>query len=272
MAMSHRERSVCSPLNEGPFDPCARSRGQWLISFNPQERPKIRLFCFPYAGGDANVFRDWTVAMPEGVEVIGVQYPGRGCNQELPPISNCDELVSQLQVMMAPLLGIDFAFFGHSNGALISFEVARSLFAEPKGRMRHHFLSAKSAPHLSNDMRKICGLEDDEFIRAIREMGGTPPDVLDDARLMQRLLPRLRADFAIGERYVFRPGAGLACDVSVLRGEYDDSVDGELVKRWSELTTGRVSQYSIDGDHFFLSSHKSQVVALVRAALLEYAL
>ncbi|OJH34841.1 thioesterase II family protein [Cystobacter ferrugineus] len=240
-----------------------------MIAFNPQARPRLRLFCFPYAGGDANIFRDWAAAMPEGVEVLGVQYPGRGTNLALPPISDCDEMASQLLAVMTPLLGINFAFFGHSNGALISFEVARRLHDELKGRMRHHFLSAKSAPHYPNNRSKISGLNDEDFLRAIRKMGGTPQEVLDDARLMQILLPRLRADFALGETYVFRPGPTLTCDVSILRGESDHLVDGEFVQRWSELTTGGASQYAIDGGHFFLNSHKSQVVALVRAALLE---
>lgn len=267
--MSRPAVSNSTAIDPGWVDPRAPSRGQWLISFNPQPRPRMRLFCFPYAGGDANIFRDWTVAMPEGVEVIGVQYPGRGCNQDHPPISNCDDMVSQLRVVLAPLLGIDFAFFGHSNGALISFEVTRSLSAESKGRMRHHFLSAKSAPHIMNNKNKLSGLDDEDFVLAIREMGGTPPEVLNDAWLMQRLLPRLRADFALGETYVFRPTARLGCEVSILRGKYDVSVDGEFVKRWSELATGRVRQYSIEGGHFFLHTHKSQVMAIVRTALIE---
>lgn len=271
-AMSHPAESTANDTDPRSFDPETRSRGHWLIVFNPQPRPRMRLVCFPYAGGDANVFRDWAVAMPEGVEVIGLQYPGRGCNQYLSPISNCDEMALQLKAVVAPFLGIEFAFFGHSNGALISFEVARSLSAETKRRMRHLFFSAKSAPHLLNSRYKLSDLDDENFVRAIREIGGTPSEVLDDAWLVQRLLPRLRADFALGETYVYRPSAPLECDVSILHGEYDHSVDAESAKRWSELTTGDVRQCSIEGGHFFLHTHKAQVQAVVRAVLLECAL
>ena len=108
--------------------------------------------------------------MPDGIEVIGVQYPGRGCNQYLPPVSKCDEMALQLRAVLAPFLGIEFAFFGHSNGALISFEVARSLSAETMSHMCHLFLSAKSAPHVLDSRYKISDLNDENFVRAIREM------------------------------------------------------------------------------------------------------
>jgi medium-chain acyl-[acyl-carrier-protein] hydrolase len=271
MTVSRPAESTATPIDPGSFDPETRSRSHWVIVFNPQPRPRMRLVCFPYAGGDANIFRDWAVATPAGVEVIGVQYPGRGCNDYLPSISNCDEMVSQLRAELAPFLGIEFAFFGHSNGALISFEVARSLSAETKSRMRHLFLSAKSAPHVLDNRYKISGLDDENFVRAIREIGGTPSEVLNDAWLVKRLLPRLRADFALGETYVYRPSAPLECAVSILQGEYDDSVDSESANRWSELTTGRVRQCSIESGHFFLHTHKAQVLALVRAVLLECA-
>jgi medium-chain acyl-[acyl-carrier-protein] hydrolase len=271
MAASRPAESAAPAIEPGSFAPETRDRGRWVVVFNPQPRPRMRLVCFPYAGGDANIFRPWAGEMPDGIELIGVQYPGRGTNQGVPPINSCDQMVSQLRAVLDPFLGIEFAFFGHSNGALISFEVARSLSAETKSRMRHLFFSAKSAPHVLDKRARISGLDDENFVRAISELGGTPAVVLNDAWLVQTLLPRLRADFALGETYVYRPSAPLDCEVSILRGENDDWVDDESARRWSELTTGRVRHCSVEAGHFFLHTHKRQVLALVRAVLLECA-
>lgn len=258
MAMSYPAESGAEVVNSGVFDSKTWPCNQWVIVFKPKLRPRMRLICFPYAGGDANVFRNWSVAMPEEVEVIGVQYPGRGCNQPVTPISNCDELTSQLTVALAPFLGIAFAFLGHSNAALIGFEVARSLSAGAKSRMRHLYISARSAPHVLNHRNGISGLDDKSFVHAIREMGCTPPQVLYDPWLVQKLLPRLRADIALGETYVCRPSVPLECEVSVLQGEDDELLDNKSTKRWCELTTGHVRQFSVPGGHFFLNTKYSQ--------------
>lgn len=106
-AMSRPAESTSKVIDPRSFDPETRSRGHWVIVFNPQPRPHMRLVCFPYAGGDAKIFRDWAVAMSEGVEVIGLLYPGCGCNQYPPPISNCDEMAVQLGAVVAPFLGIE---------------------------------------------------------------------------------------------------------------------------------------------------------------------
>lgn len=238
-----------------------------LISFKPVARPRLRLFCFPYAGGDANIFRDWVPAMPADVEVIGVQYPGRGGNRAAPLIDNCDDLVSTLRRSMLGLLDVDFAFFGHSNGALISFELARTLHGRRRLHLRHCFVSARVPPQLSEFRRKICQFDDRQFVDAIRAMGGTPTEVLEDERLMELLLPRLRADFAVGETHQFRPGEPLACDMTILQGRFDEAVGPGLGSRWAELTTGAVEHHLIEGGHFFLHSHRSDVVAIVRREL-----
>jgi surfactin synthase thioesterase subunit len=244
---------------------------RWLLRFKPLASPRVRLFCFPPAGGDANIFRHWQALLPDGVEVIGIQYPGRGRNQEA-LLRSCEEVVSALLALLPPSLGTDFAFFGHSNGALISFELARNLGLEHRQRMRHHFLSACSAPHLARDGRRTSELSDDEFLRKLRDMGGTPPRVMDDADLMRMLLPRLRADFHVSESYVFRPGAVLPCDLTLLRGSRDLAVDGARVARWAELTTGRWTEHVIEGDHFFITSHAAEVVGLIGATLSDHVL
>ncbi|MBI3776934.1 MAG: thioesterase [Gammaproteobacteria bacterium] len=257
-------------MSHSPIDhPLARSLSDrnWLIWFNRESELRLRLFCFPYAGGDANIFRAWANAMPTGVEVIGVQYPGRGANDAVPPIDRCDEMVARLHMVMSPWLQGDFAFFGHSNGALISFELARRLVPDESRHQRHHFFSGRIPPHLSTGLKKISSLADEEFLRELRNIGGTPLELLGDRELMNLIVDRLRADFALGENYVFQPGRPLACDISTLHGDNDDLVDGDLVKRWSELTKGCAHHYVLSGNHFFLNSRRAEVLMILRLKL-----
>jgi len=246
----------------------SRDVGQ-LVRFNQHAQPIARLFCFPYAGGDANIFRSWVNGVPNGVEVIGVQYPGRGIHNGSGAISSCDEMVSLLRSAMLPWLDRDFAFFGHSNGALISFELARALAPEQRKLQRHHFLSARVAAHVSSGRKRIGALPFADFIREVRAIGGTPQELLDDQQLMRVLAPQLRAEFALGENYQFKPGPLLACEITTLQGTNDCVVNGALVERWTELTTGRAQHHVVDGDHFFLGSRQENVLSIVRSRLHE---
>lgn len=241
----------------------------WLIPFNRQAAPDLRLFCFPYAGGNANVFRDWAFHVPPGVEVIGVQYPGRGGHDVRDAIDRCDEMVAALYPVMRPWLDTGFAFFGHSNGALISFELARRLTREEAQHQQHHFLSARVAAHTHTDRRKISALSHEAFLRELKDIGGTPVEVLQDSCLMNLIESRLRADFALGENYAFHPGPMLDCNISTLHGAEDRLVDGERVRRWAELTRGSAQHYLVPGDHFFVNSRRAAVLAIVRSKLLE---
>lgn len=260
-----------APDAHRPDGASAERAARWLLRFKPLQNPRLRLFCFPPAGADANIFRAWQPSLPAGVEVIGVQYPGRGCNQE-PLLRTCDDIVKSLVTLLPPRLVVDFAFFGHSNGALISFETARNLNSERRQRMRHHFLSACPAPHLPRNRPKLSGLGDEAFIQKLRDMGGTPARVLNDTELMRMLMPRLRADFHVGESYVFRPGAALPCDITVLGGSRDKAVDAEQLPPWAELTRGRWTAHVIEGDHFFITSRAEDVVGLIDRTLSHHVL
>ncbi|MCX4030110.1 thioesterase [Endozoicomonas sp. SM1973] len=239
----------------------------WFVIFNPQEKVRIRIFCFPYAGGDANIYRDWALNMPDGVEVVGVQYPGRGGNTE-PLISCCDEMVARLYSVISPMLNVNFAFFGHSNGGLISYVLVGRMSDKQKSNHIHLFISARSPAHLDLTRKKISHLEKHEFVQEIKEMGGTPEAVLKDEGLIDYLIPRLRADFRLGESYRYRKGGEqIECAVSILFGSDDGLVDN--VDRWSDLVVGEFSTYELAGGHFYIHTNQQAVIDIVLLQLNE---
>src|SRR5262249_13687929 len=105
--------------------PTARER--WLACARPRPQADIRLFCFPYAGGGASVFRGWADGLPASVEVCPVQLPGRGTRFREPAFTRLPPLIEALAESLRPHLDRPFAFFGHSLGALVAFELARYL-------------------------------------------------------------------------------------------------------------------------------------------------
>jgi medium-chain acyl-[acyl-carrier-protein] hydrolase len=215
------------------------------------------------------VFGDWCALLPAAVEVVAVQYPGRGVRFGEPLITSCDEIVATLAEQIAPFAQRPFAFFGHSNGSLVSFELARTLQARGNFQQRHHFIAAKRAIHLPRETPMRHTLSDAEFILKLHELGGTPTEVLRNRELTALLLPALRADFSLAETFTLQSMTPLQADVTLLRGRHDSAVSEDDMNRWRELLRGTVETHCFEGGHFFIRTHKRQVLELVRGKLLE---
>src|SRR5690348_1059575 len=97
----------------------------WFISYKPDTKVRLRLFCFPYAGGAAVIYRAWSRLLPEGIETCSIELPGRGTRMHEPPFTQLGLLIEAITPAILPYLGKPFAFFGHSMGAIISFELTR---------------------------------------------------------------------------------------------------------------------------------------------------
>ncbi|HEX8719944.1 MAG TPA: thioesterase II family protein [Pyrinomonadaceae bacterium] len=222
--------------------------------------PAVRLFCFPYAGGGAAIYRSWGGILPKPVEVCAAQLPGRGTRMREPAVSDLGALVRALADALENDLDRPFAFFGHSMGALICFELARHLRERGAPQPVHLFVSGRRAPQLPSTQRVIHDLPEPEFVEELRRLQGTPPEVLEHPELMQLLSPLLRADFSLAETYAYAPGPPLDCPVSAFGGLQDEEVGREELEGWKEQTTGRFKLRMMPGNHFFLDEGRQPLL------------
>ena len=229
-------------------------KNQWLVYHQPNPQAKQRLFCLPYAGANSNIFRSWPAALPT-VEICSVELPGHGGRSAEVPFSQFAPLIKVLVQHLRPHLDKPFAFFGHSLGALLSFELTRILTNEHEPF--HLFVSGCRAPQLPlRSGRTTYDLPEAEFIEELRSLSGTPKIILDDVNLMRLLLPMLRADLALDQTYTYIPGRPLACPISVFAGVDDSEVTRGEIEAWQEQTSASFSLRFFPGDHFFI--HTSQ--------------
>lgn len=233
----------------------------WISRPAPPPHARLRLFCFPYAGGTAADFRAWPSRLPTGVDVVAIQLPGRANRVREPRFMSLTPLVEVLQEVLRPHLRPPFAFFGHSMGALIAYALARRLHAADGSRPVRLYVSGHRAPHLPSRDPPVHSLPDREFLDELRQLNGTPEEILRDAELRELMLPLLRADFAIAETYVHVPGEPLDCPVLALGGRDDPLVSEPEVRAWRETTTGPFRHRMIPGDHFFPQQARGLVLA-----------
>ena len=245
--------------------PTATNR--WLVKAAPAKEARLRLFCFPYAGGSAVTFRRWHEALPPDVEVIAVQLPGRGARRAEAPFTNMRPLVEAVAAVVAPHLDRPFALFGHSMGAAIAFELVRQLRRLYGAEPYHLFVSGRRAPHLPDTERPLHNMPEPEFVEELRRLNGTPPEVLAHKELMELMIPLLRADFSVAETYLLQPGEPLSCPLTAFGGVHDEHVEHEALAGWREHTTGPFAMKLFEGDHFFVETSRPLLLRAMAGAL-----
>jgi len=227
----------------------------------PNEKAKIRLFLFPYAGGGPAVFGKWLTELDTQIDSFIAHYPGRGSRHNEPLIKKIDTLVEELAKTIQPLLDKPFAFFGHSFGGLIAFELAKKIQTQAL------FISGCEAPHLPNPHPPIHHLTDAEFIRSLQELDGIPLEAADNSELMGVLLPMLRADFEAFETYQ-SDSHQLNCPIIAYGGLNDPRVSHEQLEGWASHTNAGFRSQFFPGDHFFIHDNKSDIIASINSELI----
>jgi medium-chain acyl-[acyl-carrier-protein] hydrolase len=227
----------------------------------------VRLFAFPYAGGGVAAFRGFAEALPTTVELVVVRPPGREVTLREPPWVAMPEAVAGLLASIVPALEPPFAFFGHSLGGLMAFELARALVASGRPAPSHLVVSGRRPPEDPPCAEPIHALPGQRFREGVRRLGGTPREIIDDDELFALFEPTLRADFQMYETYRFVPGPALPCPLTVFAGTADGLAPPDTMARWRPHTASRFGLRLFPGGHFFLHEQTAAVAAALGEVL-----
>ena len=229
----------------------------------------MRLFCFPFAGVGASVYRGWADALGSDVDLRIVQLPGREARLKDQPMASVDAIVAALCGAMGPLLDWPYAAFGHSLGGLIAFELLRALRDGGAPAPEHLFVSASRAPQLANPHPPLRHLPDLALLRHVDERycGSVPRAVMESAELRAFLVPPLRADLTALETYTYRTAPPIACGISVFGGTSDSTVPSAALEGWREQTSGSFRVRMVQGGHLYLQSARAVLVDAIRSDL-----
>jgi medium-chain acyl-[acyl-carrier-protein] hydrolase len=244
------------------------SADMWLFRPAPRPNAGMRLFCFPYAGVGASMYRAWPSYLPAGLEMCAVQLPGReGRLQEVPFVSFRD-LVEVTVGGLRPHFDRPFALFGHSMGGLLAFEVARLWIALGGKPPVHLFASGQRAPHLPPPHAPIAHLGHDAFVTEVRRRyDGIPEEVFRSPELMELLLPTLRADMAALEGYAHVAGPPLECPITAYGGSEDPEATETEIAGWARYSRTTFRYRILPGNHFFIQTSRAAVAGDVGTAL-----
>ncbi len=210
-----------------------------------------RLFVFPHAGGGAAASP--ADGLPE-CNVVRVRLPGRESRLAEAPFERMPPLVTALAGAIDSHLNVPFAFFGHSMGAVIAFELARELRRRGKPLPEILIASSARAPQFRRNHVPSPAPTREAFVEELRRLEGIPAEALDDPALMRAILPALEADSALYRSYVYGEEPPLACPIRAYGGERDPNVREEHLAGWREQTTGSFALRVFPGGHFYLNT------------------
>jgi surfactin synthase thioesterase subunit/acyl carrier protein len=243
------------------------TKSRWFPNIESYSQAQMRLFCFPYSGAGASLFRDWSQAVRPNLQVCPVQLPGREERIEESPVEQLTFLIEELIAELQAFLDMPFAFFGHSFGALVSFELARTLRRKNLPQPIHLFASGSPAPQTPIPVMSIHQLPDDEFAETLRQLGGTPESILKNPEFARVYLPPLRADIKILETYVYNTESPLDSPITVFSGKQDSLVSQNDASAWRDQTLGKFDIQLYAGDHFFLHKNFATLLNKIQSDL-----
>lgn len=246
------------------------SSGSWVACVQPNPKANLRLFCLPYAGANAGVFGSWAKNLPTTVEVCPIELPGHGSRWMQTAFTQLQPLVEEIAGGIIPYLDKPFACFGHSMGALLSFEVTAFLQMHIGKSPVHLFISGRRAPDIPSPVAPIYALPDTAFIDGLRYYNGMSEELLQNTKFMEFILPTLRADFTMLETYEYIQKPPISCPITVFGGLEDRTVTHEFLKAWRKYTRAAFKIEMFPGNHFFIHSSGQQVLKSLSQILLHF--
>ncbi|MEM1171409.1 MAG: alpha/beta fold hydrolase, partial [Cyanobacteria bacterium P01_H01_bin.35] len=241
----------------------AEQTNNWIAYHKPKPNASIRLICFHPWGASASMFQQWSYRLSSNIEVLPVQLPGRQRRINEEPFTDFVALIQTLADALHPYLDKPCAFFGHSMGALIAFELAHILEAEYDVKLQHLFLGATMPPSDFSFLQKISSLSEEEKLNYLLELAEIPENILGDRSLWQELIKVFNADLRLLESYNYSERKQLNCPIYGLGGIDDPAVQEKNILDWSQYTKSTFKIKMIPGKHMFLQDSQKLILDII---------
>jgi medium-chain acyl-[acyl-carrier-protein] hydrolase len=230
---------------------------------------KIKLFCFPYAGGSATIYNKWKNYVRADIEVVPVELSGRGRRIHETLYKGIPDAIDDVfNVIRDNAASAPYALVGHSMGAMISYHLAQKIRNSGMQQPLHIFFSGRGAPGIERkDKKKYSLMTRDEFVKEVIDLGGTSDEFFKHPELLELFLPLLRNDFRLSESENWEDEiVPLDNDITVFLGKDEDLTD-EQCTAWKRHTKKICNTHYFNGGHFFIHDETERIAAIINSTL-----
>lgn len=242
-------------------------KNSWIKYECTRENPKYRIFCLPYAGGNALYYSKWAEYFNKEIEIYPIQLPGRENRIGECAISDAKVLCKEIITAIKPYLDIPFAFVGHSMGGILCYELTRQLIKDNIAVPEAIFISGTVPPHILKQSEKIYDMPEKEFLKRLVGYDNINPKMFEFKEFYEYFLPTLRADFKLVETYEIEKKESLPCSITVFGGDNDPFVPLKYLKEWNDYSEKNLKIEVFKGNHFYITNHIKNICTIIRETL-----
>lgn len=258
------------PETKSDSQPQPTQPGHWVVVVSPRPQAKLRLICFPYAGGNASVFRGWSELLPPEIELCAIQPPGRQERSHEPLLQTVEEMVAGIVPALLPYLDRPFATFGHCIGAMVMYEVVRALEKGHQLVPEHVFASGALPPRYYLLPPVATRAEGIDFVNVLRRIGFADDLILGDEESARELLPAVQSDFELAICYECASPSPLRSPITSFCGREDQLGPPERTAAWKDMSTSRFEQVVFPGEHYFIIPERRALLHLISQELIHH--
>ena len=229
----------------------------------------IRVFAFPFSGGNSFSFRKLNSYLDKNIELIPIDYPGHGARIKEVLLDNITNMVEDIYARQRDLLRGQFALYGHSLGGLLAFLIAGKLSKLGSPSPCHLIISGTPAPNSSFVTKDMHLLPRKAFYEALSTLGCVSEEILQNEELMLFFEPVIKADLRAIDSYCFEASPLFNIPITVMRGT-NDQVTIDNARAWENFSTGTFSYIEVHGDHFFVLQNPATVGMELNQILKKY--
>lgn len=227
----------------------------------------MRLFCLPCAGGSSAAYDSWKDDLGNHVETLPIHLPGRGTRFLEPVLTSVPVLVEQITDGIGACLRSPYALFGHSYGALLTFEIARSCRRKGLPSPAMVFIAGFRGPRTPAFAIAAAESSDDEIVNWLEDGSGMRDPVLEHPDFRRLFLDVLRGDLTAIAGYQYAAEPPLKCPIVAFAGEQDSVAPRREMLAWRHETAERFSLHVLPGRHLFVRTAESRLLPLIEQEL-----
>jgi len=233
----------------------------WYKKFRDTPNCKVRMVCFPHAGGSAQDFRKWIEYLPADIELLVAQMPGRAERIQEKLCSNFDELVNNFLQALTLLLDKPYFLLGHSLGGSLAFEIAKGIRRIGYRMPNRLIVISRGGPSIPEPNPKY-DLPDEKFVDYLKSQSGTNERILGDRETLNFFLPIIRNDVKLADTYsdYYKKETPISCPINVFWGSNEANLDQRMIKEWKNETSSQFTEDQFEGSHFFLHEQPERVI------------
>ncbi|HGD2994933.1 TPA: thioesterase II family protein [Streptococcus agalactiae] len=233
------------------------------------DKSSIKLLLLPYAGGSALFYTHWEKYLKENIEIIPIEFPGRGLRFKEKPCDKISDLIDSIwDTVEREIKNQRYVIFGYCVGTIVLYELFRRIRKNKLTEPEHCFICAYSPPNLIKNVVDEKNISEEELLLEWCTKSRISRELLEEKSYLKIFYDVWKLDRKMVNNYLFKGDIELFnCNITLISGDEDFALCQKDIECWKDFTRGSVENIVVKGSHDFLKTNEKSVVKIINTTL-----